>query len=201
MGLLNGTASFVRYAVEGDLPDNFWDFAAERIPSFAFRDIDDSVDEFSVGWVSLNNMFDSAFAYASYAVADFIVMSLRIDERRVSPAALKKFTLKEEARKKRELEVPKLSRNHRLEIKENVRLALVKKAVPVPSVHDFYWNLAEGTVLFYGTGSKTLAIFEGLFKDCFGVSCILQVPYLAAGHLLGPEKQERLAELRPEIFV
>ena len=84
MGLLSRTSTFVRYSVEGQLPDNFWDFAAERIVQFSFRDIDDTFDEYSIGWVAVDNMFDSTFAHASYAVGDQIVLSLRIDERKVS---------------------------------------------------------------------------------------------------------------------
>ena len=45
MGLLSRTTNFVRYSVEGKLPDNFWEFAAERIAQFSFRDIDDTFDE------------------------------------------------------------------------------------------------------------------------------------------------------------
>ena len=121
MGLLSRTSTFVRYSVEGQLPDNFWDFAAERIAQFAFRDIDDTFDEYSIGWVAVDNMFDSAFAHASYAVGDQIVLSMRIDERKVSKTLLKKFTLKEEERLKKERQVPSLNRNQRVQIKEDVQ--------------------------------------------------------------------------------
>ena len=84
MGLLSRSTTFVRYEVEGNLPENFWDFAAQRISEFSFRDIDDTFDEYSIGWVSIENMFDSSFAYGAYAVGDYIVLSLRIDERKVS---------------------------------------------------------------------------------------------------------------------
>ena len=42
MGFLNGSASFVRFSVEGDIPENFWDFAAERITAFSFKAIDET---------------------------------------------------------------------------------------------------------------------------------------------------------------
>ena len=116
MGLLPNSASFVRFTVEGEPPDDFWNFAAEKIRQYSFRDIDDNYEERSIGWVSPLNMFDSEFAYTSYAAGDYVVLSLRIDERKVSPAALKKFTLKEEERIKREKQIPRLSRDHRQEI-------------------------------------------------------------------------------------
>ena len=201
MGLLSGSATFVRYAVEGELPANFWDFAAERIASFSFRDIDDSYEERSVGWVSALNMFDSAFEYASYAAGDYVVLTLRIDERKISNAALKKFTAKEEERIKKERQVPKLARNHRVEIKENMKLMLTKRAVPIPAVYDLCWNLSEGTLLFFSTNKKAQEVLEEYFKETFGLQLMLQIPYLTAGHLLDEAGEERLANITPSIFV
>lgn len=201
MGLLSRSASFVRYAVEGDLPENFWDFARERIAHFSFKDIDDSYEERSVGWVSTLNMFDSEFSHASYAAGDNIVLSLRIDERKVSPKVLKKFCQKEEERLKKARQIPRLNRAQQLEIKENVKLMLMKKAVPVPTVYDLCWNLAEGTLLFFATSQAAQEVLEEFFKETFGLSILLQVPFLIAEHMLSPEEQEALADISPEIFV
>jgi hypothetical protein len=201
MGLLSRTATFVRYGVEGQLPDNFWDFAAERIAQFSFKDIDDTFDEYSIGWVAIDNMFDSSFAHASYAVGDQIVLSLRIDERKVSGALLKKFSLKEEERLKKERQLPRLSRSQSTQIKEDIRLQLIKKALPVPSVYDLSWNLANNTLLFFSTSIKAQSMLEDFFKESFGLSIILQVPYLVAANLLDPSGQKRLKEIQPEILV
>lgn len=201
MGLLTGSASCVRYAVEGDLPTNFWDFVAERIAAFSFRDIDDSFDEYSIGWVSVENMFDSEFAFNSYRVGDYIVLGLRIDERKVAPAVLKKFCLKEEERIKKERQIPRLSRAHRQEIKQIIQLQLVKKAIPIGTTYDLCWNLAEGTLLFFSTSNKAQAVLEEFFKETFGLRLLLQIPYLAAEHLLAPHQRDALADLKPQIFV
>jgi hypothetical protein len=201
MGLLSRSISFVRYTIDGRLPENFWEFAAERISQFAFQDIDDTFDEYSIGWVSIDNMFDNTFEGASYSVGDHIVLSLRIDERKVSSKLLKKFTLKEEERIKKEHRAPRISRGHRQQIKEDVRLQLSKKAMPVPAVYDLSWNLAAGTLLFYSTSAKAQSILEDFFKECFGLTIMLQVPYLTAAHLLDGEDYERLQELRPAILV
>jgi len=201
MGLLSSSTSFVRYTVEGDLPENFWSFVAERLINFSFRDIDDTFDEYSIGWVSIYNMFDSSFSDDSYKVADNIVLALRVDERKISPAVLKKFCCKEEERLKKERLIPKLNRAQRLEIKENMRLMLTKKAVPTPAIYDLCWNLAEGTLLFFSTNQKAHALLEDFFKETFNLRLSLQIPYLTAAHLLGPEEQEALAQLKPEIFI
>ena len=201
MGLLSRTVTFVRYSVEGQLPENFWDFVAERIAQFSFQDIDDTFDEYSIGWVTLDNMFDSSFGHASYAVGDFIILSLRIDERKVSKALLTKFSLKEEERLKKEKHIPRLSRSQQLQIREDIRLQLAKKALPLPAVFDLAWNLADNTLLFFSTSAKAQSVLEDFFKDCFGLTIILQVPFLAAANLLDFDKLENLKALQPEIFV
>ncbi|MCB2184762.1 MAG: recombination-associated protein RdgC [Desulfobulbaceae bacterium] len=201
MGFLSASATFVRYSVEGELPHNFLDFAAERIALNAFRDIDDNYEERSVGWVSVLNMFDSAFEYASFAAGDNIVLTMRIDERKVAPKVLKKFCIKEEERIKKERQIPKLSRPQKLEIKENMQLMLLKRAVPVPSTYDLCWNLSQGTLLFFSTSLKAQADLEDFFKKTFDLSLMLQIPYLTAEHLINQEDHDVLADLTPDIFV
>ena len=79
MGLLTGSASLTRFSVIGDLPDSFWDFAAQRVAATSFKDIDDTMDEYSIGWVSVADMFDAGFAYSSYAAGDYITLTMRVD--------------------------------------------------------------------------------------------------------------------------
>ncbi len=201
MGLLSGTASFTRFTVEGEVPENFWDFIAERVAAHSFQDIDDNLDEYSIGWVSVANMFDSDFAYGSYAAGDYVVLSMRADERKVSPAVLKKYVMKEEERIKREQELPRLSRNVKLEIKERIRTELVRKSPPVPVVYDLCWSLSDNTLLFFSTSRKALALLEDLFRDTFDLSLILQIPWNSALHLADEEIVARLDDLRPALLI
>lgn len=201
MGIMSRSGGFVRYAVEGEMPENFWDFAAQRIVAHAFRDIDDTFDEQSVGWVSLASMFDHDFSQGPYAVGDYLAMSMRVDERKVAARILKKFCLKEEERLKKMHQVPKLSRAQKIEIKDNMHLMLLKKSFPAPAVYDMCWNLAEGTILFFSGNQKAQETFEELFRNTFELGIILQPPYLAAEHLLPPERHRPLADLSPAIFI
>jgi hypothetical protein len=73
--------------------------------------------------------------------------------------------------------------------------------MPVPAVYDLSWNLANGTLLFFSTSAKAQSVLEDFFKECFGFTIMLQVPYLTAAHLLNGDEQERLQELHPTIFV
>ncbi len=202
MALLNGSASFMRFVVSGDLPrDNFWDFIAERVVAHSFKDIDDNLEEYSIGWVSVANMFDSEFAYASYAAGDFVVLTMRVDERKVSPAVVRKFVLKEEERIKKERQLPKLSRSVRLEIKDRIQTELVRKSAPVPVLYDLYWNLASNTVFFFSTSKKALAQLEELFKDTFDCSLVLQIPWTSAWQLLKENETDKLDMLQPAVLI
>lgn len=201
MGFLSGSASFVRFSVEGELPDNTWDYIAERVAAYSFQDIDETYDEFSIGWVSVLNMFDSDFEFGSYANGDYVTLSLRLDERKVSPAILKKFCAKEEERIKKEKQIPKIGRAMKSEIKERIRTELMRKAIPVPAVYDLCWNLSDSTLLFFSTNKKAQAQLEDFFKETFGLLIMQQVPYITANHLLDEDESMRLEQIVPEIFV
>lgn len=191
----------MRFTVEGELPENFWDVVAERVVAHSFQDIDDNMEEYSIGWVSVANMFDSEFSYASYAAGDYVVLSMRTDERKVSPAVLKKFTLKEEERIKRDKQIPRLARSARLEIKERVRAELVRRAAPVPAIYDLCWNLSDGTLLFFSTSKKAMLQLEELFRETFDLSIILQIPWTTALHLIDEELVTGMDDLRPAILI
>ena len=201
MGLLTGSASLTRFTVEGELPAAFWDFAAQRIAATSFKDIDDTMDEYSIGWVSVADMFDAGFAYSSYAAGDYITLTMRVDERKVAPAVLKKFVMKEEERIKREKQIPRLSRAARLEIKERVRAELIRNSPPVPSTYDLCWNLADNTVLFFSTSKKAMALLEDLFKETFQVSLILQIPWLTGLRMAEGEALDQYQAMRPAILL
>ena len=201
MGLLSGSASFTRFTVEGEVPENFWDFVAQRVTEHSFRDIDDTIDEHSIGWVSVVDMFDSDFAFSSYAAGDYVVLSMRVDERKCSPAVLRKFTAKEEARLKQEQGVRRLSRNVRLEIKERIRAEMVRKSPPIPAVYDLCWNLSNNTLLFFSNSRKALALLEDLFKETFELSLIMQIPWNNALQLTDPATAEKLADLQPALLI
>ena len=201
MGLLSGSASFTRFTVEGEVPENFWDFVAQRVTEHSFQDIDDTIDEHSIGWVSVVDMFDSEFAFSSYAAGDYVVLSMRVDERKCSPAVLRKFTAKEESRLKQEQGVRRLSRNVRLEIKERIRAEMVRKSPPIPAVYDLCWNLSDNTLLFFTNSRKALALLEDLFRETFELSLIMQIPWNNALQLTDPATAEKLADLQPALLI
>jgi len=170
MGLIKGSASFVEFIVDGNLPkaDTF-NFIADRVKQFSFKDIDDTYDEYSVGWVSVLNMFDSSFAYSNHVVGDYVVLSLRVDERKVPGAILKKCIALEVVRVKAEKQIPKIGRAMLAEIKMRVRTDLIRKAKPTPTVADVLWDTANNRVLLFSTNKSMQAILQDWFKETFGL--------------------------------
>ena len=201
MGLLSGTASFTRFTVEGEVPEHFWDFVAQRVAEHSFQDIDDTIDEYSIGWVSVADMFDSEFAFSSYAAGDYVVLSLRIDERKVVPAVLKKFIAKEESRVRQEKGVRRLPRSVRLEIKERIQAELVRKSPPIPAVYELCWNLSSNTLLFFSNSRKAIALLEDLFKETFDLSLLMQIPWTTALRQVNQETADKLANLQPALLI
>ncbi|MCI5158890.1 MAG: DNA recombination-dependent growth factor C [Candidatus Electrothrix sp. AUS1_2] len=201
MGLLSGTASFTRFTVEGEVPENFWDFVAQRVTEHSFQDIDDTIDEYSVGWVSVADMFDSGFAFSSYAAGDYVILSMRMDERKVTPAVLKKFIAKEESRIKQEKGLRRLSRSVRLEIKERLRAELVRKAPAIPAVYDLCWNTSDNTLLFFSNSRKAIALLEDLFRETFDLSLVMQIPWNTALQLADQATADKLNDLQPALLI
>ncbi len=201
MGLLTGSASLTRFAVSGELPASPWDFIAGQVVKYAFKDIDDTLDELSVGWVAVDNMFDASFAGASYAAGDYVALTMRVDERRVSSAVLKKFCQKEERRILREKQLPRLARAARLEIRERIHAELLRKSPPVPSTCDLYWHVGEGRVLFFSTSKKNISLLEELFRESFGLGLVLQIPWLVGEGMTEGASREALRNLQPAVFL
>ena len=201
MGFVKGSASFVRFGVEGELPASPLEFIADRVAAFSFKDIDDTYDEYSIGWVSVLNMFDAKFQYASHICGDYVTLTVRMDERKVSPAILKKVVQKEEERIKKERQIPKIGRSLKVEIKERVHTELLRKSVPLPSIFDLCWNLSDSTLLFFTTNKKAHAVLEDLFKESFGLLIRQQIPYITAEQLLDEDQARNLASMSPVVFI
>lgn len=195
MSLLSGKSSISVFTVHGEIsPElDMAQFILERTNALSFKDIDDTYDEYSCGWVSVIDMFNSNIIPV---VGDYVIMSVRIDERKVAAAVLKKFVSKEEHRIKEERQIPKLARAAKLEIKERVKLELVRKAKPSPQVFDVVWNLADHTVFFFSTNQKAKAIFEDIFKETFGLMSKQKIPSTICSRFFGDDFMNSISPIQ-----
>ena len=127
-------------------------------------------------------------------------MTLRIDERKVAPAILKKCLQKEEERIKREQQIPRLGKAVKAQIKERIKTELMRKAIPIPTTFELCWNLGNSTILFYTTNKKVHSVFEDFFRETFGVLVRQQIPYVIAEYLLDSGEVSKMEAITPEIF-
>lgn len=161
MSLLSGAVSFVELSVPVDT-----EFYEDKVKSLAFKDIDDTYDDHSIGWVSPLDMFNSDSP--ALVLGDCVVLTLRIDERKAPGALLKRLVAKEERRIRIERQVPKLSGGMRIEIKERIRTELVRKTKPTTVTVDAVWSVNTGQILLFSVSPSVLEIFEDFFKVTFG---------------------------------
>ncbi len=203
MSLITGSGGFTRYIVEGDLEPDFLGTLSERIAPWLFRNLDEnSEDGRSMGWVNIMDMFDNRFAGLEFLKEPYIPMTLRIDERKIPPTALKQHCLEAENRIKESENLEFLSRTRRSEIKEAVQMRLLKRAIPVARTYDMIWNYSNGFVLFGGVNNKLCDDFVKLFLQTFDLQLRAVCPYTLASRFLEKEgaSSDLLDTLTPSDF-
>ena len=201
MGFLKGRSSLVTFNVLGPTPAEVRSFIDERVQEFSFNDIEESYDEYSIGWVSVLDIFDSKFRFHSHMSGDYVVLSLRLDERKVPPAILKKYVALEERRVMKERQVPKLGRSVKVQIKERIRTELTRKSKPTTTSFELFWNLEAMKLFYFTTQRRAHAVLEDFFRETFGLTLRQRVPYTIAEGQLSSAGVNQLQNISPSILV
>jgi hypothetical protein len=199
MGLLKGTLTFSRYRIMGPLPKNFHDFISRQMKLFAFRELSAGNEEKSSGWTSLENILDTHFEYANYAVGDYLAFSLRLDRRIIPPSLMRIRFLEAEKKALGSKGKRVLSKGEKEEVKDRVRLDLLSRTPAVPSFFDVCWALSPNWVLFGSLSSKVADEFESLFKKTFNLPLSPLIPW-DPGHT-DRELGEKISSLRDSVFL
>ena len=197
MGLLSASSSFTRYRIIEEVPASLYREVPERLLRNAFRDIDDTADERSFGWVSFENWLNPSWREAPPEKADFFAFTMRLDTRRVAPAVFKKhFQLAIDAYKE-SLEEGKrfVSKDRKKELKEQTRLKLMARALPVPAVFDAAWNRRTNRLWLATTNTKVRGLFEDLFTLTFDLHLEPLNPFFLGVSLLGEKAWDDLSEV------
>lgn len=189
------SSSFTRYRIIEPVPDTLWPEITDRLKRNAIRDIDESLDERSFGWVCFDNMLDTQWKTAPPEKGGYLAFSLRLDTRRVPAAVFKKHfqiameravqQLKQEGRKG-------LSRDHKRELKDTVMSKLMARTLPIPAVFNVAWNIASGVIWFDSTRSKVCELFTEHFTLSFDLHLEPLTPFFVALSHVG---ESRLAQL------
>ena len=169
MGLMKGSFSFMRFEVEGQLPQAFTTFINNRIKGDSFRESRNSTEEKRMGWVSLADILDADFEKANYALGDYLVFSLRIDRKLISPKLMKIRIMEEQRRFLTESGQTRIGKSMNEGIREKVKLELLTKSDPVPSFYDVCWAVGQNRVYFSSLSDKVADDFVDLFKKTFSL--------------------------------
>ena len=199
MGLLKGTLTFSRYRLQEPLPGNFNDLLQRQIKRFAFRELPLAGEEKSSGWTSLENVLDTQFEYANYAVGDYLAFAFRLDRKSVPPALMKIRYLEAEKKTLAAKSKKFLSKGEKEEIKERIQLDLLSKAFPVPSFFDVCWSLSQNWVIFSSLSPKVTEEFEKLFKKSFNFTLAPLIPW--DPQHVDRSLAEKMASLKDGVFL
>ena len=203
MGFTQSSCSFSRYVVAEDVPASLWSEVLDKLRQFAFRDIDETSDERSWGWVCFEDMLDPEWRDAPPQKGAYLAFSLRLDTRRIPPAVLKKhvaLALRAEEARNREQGKKYISRERKKELREQVQLQLMRRCLPIPATFEVVWNMADNAVWFASSQPKMLELFEEHFSKTFGLDLERLTPYGLAVSILGEEGLDKLDHLEATSF-
>ncbi|MFO7985864.1 MAG: recombination-associated protein RdgC [Desulfatiglandaceae bacterium] len=203
MGIISGSGSFTRYMTKGPLPEDFLEDLSFKVGRRAFRHLDEkSVDERSAGWVNIMDMFDNRFEGLEFLKEPYVAMTLRIDERKIPSTAVKQYCIEAEEKIKAEEELEYLPKQRRLDIKEAVRLRLLKRAIPVSKTYDMIWNYTTGLVIFGSLNAKVCDEFAEIFLQTFDIHLEAVCPHFLAQNRVQQThvSADRLDQLTPWHF-
>jgi len=170
MGLVKGNFSFMQFSVEGQLPQAFTTFINTRIKGHSFREARNSTEEKRMGWVSVTDILDAEFESANYVLGDYLIFSLRIDRKLISPKLMKIRLMEEQRRFLAEHGKTRIGKAMNEGLKDKVKLELMTKCDPVPSFYDVLWAVGQNKVYFSSLSDKVADDFVDLFKKTFSLS-------------------------------
>ena len=158
-GFLGTTTSFSIF--EAPVPSKL-DFEAVR--AWAFSDAV-TPEGTRLGWVGLGNAVDTDFSFG-IDHGRFAALSLRVDSRKASGAALKLQLA--EAVQEELAQGGNVSNKRKKELREAILAKLISKAEWTPALTDCLWDLEKGRLLVAASPKAALPLLER-FKSTFGV--------------------------------
>ena len=201
---LSKACSVTRFKVREEVTNEQLLAVPERLRQFAFVDIDNVPEVQAYGWVNFDDMLDAEWRVSPPEKGLYLTFALRIDTRRISPAVLKKHyreALEEEKKRLQAINNTFISRERRKEIKDQVKLRLLNRAMPIPETHQVIWDPGKGIVMVSTASGKVLDIFLTLFVRSFDVSLDQLEPREFAAFLLQEHDQQKVDMLEPAQFV
>ena len=196
MGILSNTVSISQYQVVGSAPSaDLATWVGENLVKNRFRSIEQTSEEFSIGWVQLDDYQENDFNGShTYQHDHYFAFSLRIDQRKLPQALLKPYFLKAEeqwlAENPQFKRVPKQQRET---LREAVRGGLFAKTLPSPAIYDAVWDTRSNLLTFCSLGTKVIDQFVDLFNKSFdGLRLVPFHPMARSGQVVDENLKQAL---------
>jgi DNA recombination-dependent growth factor C len=201
VSIIKGTVSLTRYRVL-DQPVEIGDeFIAERLQRNAFIDIEGGVEEESAGWVEILDQLSTSFGPVDFRFGDVSVMSMRVDNRKVSAKMVNRYLAMALAEAEERSEKPLGAEDRRL-LKSKVRQDLLARTPVNTDIYEVVWLPKRDEVWLAAVGTKVRERFEDLWRRTFNLGLMLKIPYVLARELLpGEVSPEDLDQTRPSALM
>jgi DNA recombination-dependent growth factor C len=199
MGLVKGSVALSRYRVleELDAAEASPDRIGDRLRRNAFVDIENAPEESSVGWVEILDHLGAGFQPQSYDFGAHLGFALRLDERKLPSRILNRYCAIAEARHVAENGGKALNSHKRSQIKESLRLDLLRRSLLSTSLWQVVWLRDRSEVWVDAANERSRAIFEDQWARTFGLALRLLVPISLGLEILPEKLHEKLVQLEP----
>jgi DNA recombination-dependent growth factor C len=201
MAFFSSSVAFTRYRVESVETGGFWQYALERINTLGFRDSVAGLEEDNYGWCSMFDPYSYDITMDDISFGEFLLVAIRIEQRKVPASVVKKYCLLEEKKLMAERDIQRLPSRIRKEIRDRVRFELLAKAIPVPRIFELLWDTGNGDVLLFSCQDRSREVAEDLFYRTFETRLQPVIPYtLAEDFAVSEGLSGNLEKIRAEVL-
>ena len=203
MSFSGSGCAFTRYRILDEIPQDLWPNILSKLRQYAFQDIDEIPEERSWGWVSFEDMLDMTWENDIPEKGSYLAFGFRLDTRSIPPAVMKKhmqLALREELKKIEEKGKKFIARERKKELRELVKLRLLRHVYPVPAVFDVIWSVDSGIVMISSVQPKLLDLIVSHFTLTFGLHLDPLTPYALAEKTMAPADAEQLDMIEASDF-
>lgn len=180
MGLFSGSMTYRRFLVEPVHLFREGEDVISSLSQFKFKMLEDG-EVRKIGWVNPFDLLDTEFRLEHIYLDNFLLLALRVDEKRI-PTTLAKATYKQEVRNfLKESGKEGLSKRERELIRERVGNQLAKNMLPNMRIIEAALQIKTGEFYLFSASNNIIAIFEEAFKKTFNSSML---PYTCGSHQL-----------------
>lgn len=206
MGALRGSLSYLRYLVDGDVPDNpgsLWEKALQSRRFLPLNPTSDTLE--SAGFVPLEAPFDDELSLTRdlFLFGELVAVAYREDRFAIPRPLLQRETKKrlEQIVREEKKDPDALSRAFVKAVEASVLVELKAKTIPRSKVIDVVWDLPRKEVRAFGRGTVVTERLASLFERTFQVR-VEMASYAARAFSLelGSRNQSVLEKLSPGWF-